>query len=60
VTAPVIANAAPVAEMLINAVTGSPYRINLPDASSTLPIANVTAPLAIVLIDPVSGVVYRL
>ncbi len=60
-TAPVVANVGvPIAEILINAVTGGAYRINAADAASVLPIPNYTAPLAIVLVDPTTGVAYRL
>lgn len=60
-SAPVIPNVGvPLAEILINATSGSPYRTGRADSASVLPIANLTAPQAAVLIDPVSGAPYRI
>jgi hypothetical protein len=57
-TAPVIPNACPVAAMLIDPMTGVPYKAGGAGAPSVLPVANLNAPLAAALIDPVSGLPY--
>jgi hypothetical protein len=57
-TAPVIANQAYVACMLIDPTNGIPYRPGQADTPSVLPIPNQAA-VACTLIDPVSGLPYH-
>lgn len=50
--------AAPLAAILINAVTGVPYR-GLTPGASIKPSANLTAPLAVVLMNGTTGALYK-
>jgi len=53
-----IANTVVVGMILINPVTGSPYRVGQPDTPSVLPIPNAVA-LGCTLINPFTGAPYH-
>lgn len=58
-TAPVIPNiGVPIAAILIDPVTGSPYQVGHANTPSILPIPNAVA-LGTTLIDPSSGLPYH-